>query len=175
MVYTGRSLDSLPFLDELTRFGERIQIRTDDESGVPSAADLLGDCPDGTTVYACGPAPALTAIRAELGGRDDVELHFERFAAAPVVDGRPFDVAIGSSGHSVRVGADETLLTALNKAGVHAPYSCQQGFCGTCRTRVVSGAVEHRDTLLTEPERDAGMMLICVSRASGEEELVLDL
>jgi ferredoxin-NADP reductase len=175
MVYTGRSLDSLPFLDELTRFGERIQIRTDDESGVPSAADLLGDCPDGTTVYACGPAPALTAIRAELGGRDDVELHFERFAAAPVVDGRPFDVAIGSSGLSVRVGADETLLTALNKAGVHAPYSCQQGFCGTCRTRVVSGAVEHRDTLLTEPERDAGMMLICVSRASGVEELVLDL
>ena len=31
-------------------------------SGVPSATELLGDCPDGTTVYACGPAPLLTAI-----------------------------------------------------------------------------------------------------------------
>jgi ferredoxin-NADP reductase len=175
MVYAGRSRDSLPFLYELARFGERVEIRTDDESGVPSAAVLLGDCPDGTTVYACGPAPALTAIRAELAGRDDVELHFERFAAAPVVDGHAFTVSIGSSGATLRVGADETLLTALKKSGVHAPYSCQQGFCGTCRTRVLSGPVEHRDTLLTDPERAAGMMLVCVSRASGDQELVLDL
>jgi ferredoxin-NADP reductase len=175
MVYAGRSRDSLPFLDELARFGERVEIRTDDESGVPSAAELLGDCPDGTTVYACGPAPALTAIRAELAGRDDVELHFERFAAAPVVDGHAFTVSIGSSGATIRVGADETLLSALKKSGVHAPYSCQQGFCGTCRTRVLSGTVEHRDTLLTDPERAAGMMLVCVSRASGDQELILDL
>jgi ferredoxin-NADP reductase len=175
MVYAGRSRDSLPFLDELARFGERVEIRTDDESGVPSAAELLGDCPDGTTVYACGPAPALTAIRAELAGRDDVELHFERFAAAPVVDGHAFTVSIGSSGATLRVGADETLLSALKKSGVNAPYSCQQGFCGTCRTRVLSGPVDHRDTLLTDPERAAGMMLVCVSRASGDQELILDL
>jgi ferredoxin-NADP reductase len=175
MVYAGRSRDSLPFLDELAPFGDRVEIRTDDVSGLPSAAELLGDCPDGTTVYACGPAPALTAIRAELAGRDDVELHFERFAAAPVVDGHAFTVSIGSSGSALRVGADETLLAALNKAGVHAPYSCQQGFCGTCRTRVLSGPIEHRDALLTDPERAAGMMLICVSRADGDAELILDL
>lgn len=175
MVYAGRSRDSLPFLDELARFGDRVEIRTDDEFGLPTAAELLGDCPDGTTVYACGPAPALTAIRAELAGRDDVELHFERFAAAPVLDGHAFTVSVGSTGATIRVGADETLLTALNKAGVHAPYSCQQGFCGTCRTRVLSGPVEHRDTLLTDPEREAGMTLICVSRASGDTELILDL
>jgi hypothetical protein len=29
----------------------------------------------------------LTAIRAQLAGRDDAELHFERFAAPPVIDG----------------------------------------------------------------------------------------
>jgi hypothetical protein len=40
---------------------------------------------------------------------------------------------------------------------------------------VLAGAVEHRDTLLTEPERDAGLMLICVSRATGEDGLILDL
>ena len=175
MAYAGRTRDSLPFLDELDPFGDRVEVRTDDESGVPSVKELLGDCPDGTTVYACGPAPALTAIRAELAGRDDVELHFERFAAAPVVDGHAFTVSIGSSGASLRVGAEETLLTALNKSGVHAPYSCQQGFCGTCRIRVLAGPVEHRDTLLTEPEREAGMMLICISRAAGDTELVLDL
>jgi ferredoxin-NADP reductase len=175
MVYAGRSRDTLPFLEELARFGNRIEIRTDDEDGLPTAADLLGDCPDGTTVYACGPAPVLTSLRAALAGRDDVELHFERFAAPPVVDGAAFTASVASTGQAVRVGAEETLLTALNRHGVHAPYSCQQGFCGTCRTRVLEGDVEHRDTLLTDPERDAGMMLICVSRAARDADLILDL
>ena len=175
MVYAGRSVDSLPFIDEVARFGDRIEIRTDDVGGVPTAAELLGDCPDGTTVYACGPAPMLTAIRATLAGRDDVELHFERFAAPPVVDGREFSVSIASTGQQVVVGADETLLTALRRSDVAAPYSCQQGFCGTCRTRVVAGAVDHRDTLLTDPERAGGMMLVCISRAADGEHLILDL
>ncbi|BBY83640.1 oxidoreductase [Mycolicibacterium pulveris] len=178
MVYAGRTRDSLPFLDEIARFGDRITVRTDDRSGLPSAQELLGDCQGGTAVYACGPAPMLTAIRAALVGRDDVELHFERFAAPPVVDGREFSVTVASTGESVRVGADETLLAALNRAGVQNRYSCQQGFCGTCRTRVLavaSGGVEHRDTLLTDPERDAGMMLICVSRATDGADLTLDL
>jgi hypothetical protein len=40
---------------------------------------------------------------------------------------------------------------------------------------VLTGAVEHRDTLLTDPERAAGMMLICVSRASGSGDGDVDL
>ncbi|BBX37423.1 phenoxybenzoate dioxygenase subunit beta [Mycolicibacterium mageritense DSM 44476 = CIP 104973] len=175
MVYVGRHRDSLPFLHELARFGDRIEIRTDDVNGVPTAADLLGDCPDGTTVYACGPAPMLTAIRADLAGRDDVELHFERFAAPPVVDGAEFSVTIASSGTTIDVGADETLLAALNRSGVTAPWSCQQGFCGTCRVRVLDGEPQHRDTLLTDPERAAGYLLTCVSRAEEGRRLTLEL
>ena len=175
MMYAGRSVDSLPFIDEVARFGERVEIRTDDVGGVPTAAELLGECPDGTTVYACGPAPMLTAIRAMLAGRDNVELHFERFAAPPVVDGREFSESIASTGQQVVVGAEETLLTALRRSDVAAPYSCQQGFCGTCRTRVVAGTVDHRDTLLTDPERAGGMMLVCISRAADGEHLILDL
>ena len=106
----------------------------------------------------------LVAVR--LSGRDDVELHFERFAAPPVLDGEPFVVSIATTRAEIRVGAEETLLVALRRSGVSAPYSCQQGFCGTCRTRVLSGGVDHRDTLLTDPERAAGMMLVCISRAA---------
>jgi ferredoxin-NADP reductase len=175
MVYAGRSRDSLPFIDEVSRFGDKIEIRTDDVSGVPTPAELLGDCPGGTTVYACGPAPMLTGIRAALVGRADVELHFERFAAPPVVDGHEFPVSIASTGQEIFVGADETLLSALRRADVAVSYSCQQGFCGTCRQRVISGAVDHRDALLTEPERAVGLMLVCISRAVNEEHLVLDL
>jgi ferredoxin-NADP reductase len=175
MVYAGRTVNSLPFVDEVSRYGNRVEIRTDDVHGLPTADDLLGGCPDGTAVYACGPAPMLTGVRSRLAGRDNVELHFERFAAPPVVDGREFSVCIASTGKVVDVGASETLLSALQRSGVSAAYSCQQGFCGTCRTRVLGGDVDHRDTLLTHPERNAGTMLVCVSRAPEGERLTLDL
>lgn len=175
MVYVGRTRESIPFLGELDRFGARVTIRTDDVHGLPTADDLLGECPDGTTVYACGPAPMLTAIRQQLAGRDNVELHFERFAAPPVLDGTTFTATAAATRATVTVGSDETLLSALQRAGVAAPYSCQQGFCGTCRTRVLDGVVQHRDSLLTDPERAAGMMLTCVSRAPDGGRLTLDL
>lgn len=165
MIYVGRSAESIPFLDEVGRFGDKVVIRTDDTAGVPEADDLLGDCSCSTAIYACGPADMITLIRSRLVGRDDLELHFERFAAPPVTDGAPFTVTLESTGSTMEVAADETLLAALRRTGVAAAYSCQQGFCGTCRTRVLSGTVEHRDTLLTGPEREAGMMLTCVSRA----------
>ena len=175
MIYAGRSAESIPFLDEVRRFGDRVRIRTDDLDGLPTADELLGECASGTTVYACGPAPMLTAIRQRLIGRDDVELHFERFAAPPVLDGEAFGVTVASSRTEIAVAADETLLTALQRAGVNPPYSCQQGFCGTCRIRVLNGVVQHRDTLLTDNERDGGMMLTCVSRAAAGSALTLDL
>ncbi len=175
MIYVGRSADSIPFIEEVRRFGTRVTVRTDDVDGIPTAGDLLGECRSGTTVYACGPADMLTVVRTRLIGRDDVELHFERFAAAPVVDGEPFTAMARSSRAEIRVGADETLLAALQRAGINPPYSCRQGFCGTCRARVLGGAVQHRDRLLTTPERDSGLMLLCVSRAASGECLTLDL
>lgn len=175
MIYTGRSVDSMPFVDEIRGYGGRVEVRTDDAEGVPTAEDLLGDCRDGTAVYVCGPPPMLSLISHRLSGRTKVELHFERFSPPPVVDGEEFAVRVDSSGAQLTVGARESLLAALLRAGVSAPYSCRQGFCGTCRTRVLEGTVEHRDTLLTDPEREAGLMLTCVSRAAAGSRLRLDL
>jgi ferredoxin len=117
----------------------------------------------------------LTAVRTELADRDSVELHFELFAAPPVIDGEVFGVRVASTGVTVQVGAEETLLSALQRADVWPPYSCRQGFCGTCRTQVIDGCVDHRDTLLTDPERAEGMMLVCISRAAKGQQLTLDL
>jgi ferredoxin len=53
--------------------------------------------------------------------------------------------------------------------------SCYEGVCGTCEARVLEGTPDHRDSMLTEPEKAAGeVMLVCVSR-SRTERLVLDL
>lgn len=174
MVYTGRSMDSIPFLGELARYGDKVTIRTDDEYGLPAPEDLLGPITSGTSVYCCGPVPMLGAIRIALAGRADVELHFERFSPPPVEDGKPFTVTLASSEAQIPVSATESALAAIRRDLPSVPYSCQQGFCGTCKVRVLEGAVDHRDNILTEPERDAGVMLTCVSRAQNDH-LRLDL
>ncbi|NED63317.1 2Fe-2S iron-sulfur cluster binding domain-containing protein, partial [Streptomyces sp. SID10244] len=88
-----------------------------------------------------------------------------RFSPPPVEDGRPFTVTLASTGQEIAVAADETALAAIRKVLPSVPYSCQQGFCGTCKVRMLSGAPDHRDNILTEPERAQGMFLTCVSRA----------
>ena len=40
---------------------------------------------------------------------------------------------------------------------------------------MLDGCVDHRDTLLTDPERADGMMLVCISRAAKGHQLTLDL
>ncbi|NMO02553.1 oxidoreductase [Gordonia sp. TBRC 11910] len=173
MIYTGRSLDSIPFRAELARYGDKVQIRTDDDHGLPTMAELVGDGAAGTAIYTCGPVPMLEGLRAHLSGRPDVELHYERFSPPPVENGKPFTVHLASTGDDVAVASDESMLAAVRRAMPSVPYSCQQGFCGTCKIKAQSGDVEHRDTILTDDERAAGYLLTCVSRASGT--LVLDL
>jgi ferredoxin len=53
--------------------------------------------------------------------------------------------------------------------------SCLEGVCGTCETAVLEGIPDHRDSLLSEDEREANeYMMVCVSR-SKSDRLVLDL
>ncbi|MGU3291648.1 PDR/VanB family oxidoreductase [Williamsia sp. M5A3_1d] len=174
MIYTGRSAESLPFIEQLRSHGDRVTIRTDDDGGIPTADELLGPIEPKTAVYCCGPVPMLEAIRVAMRDLDDTELHFERFSPPPVLDGNAFDVTLSSTGDRVGVSATESTLAALRRIRPAVPYSCQQGFCGTCRVRVTEGVVDHRDTLLTEPERAAGWMLSCVSRSDGTD-LTLEL
>ena len=167
--------DSLPFIDEVSRFGDRIEIRTDDVSGLPTAADLLGDCPDGTAVYACGPAPMLTAIRS--GWPAATTSSFissgsprHRSSTAGSSRCRRVDRPGGRrwrrrdpAGGAEAVGRRRALLVPAGFLR-HLPDAGGR-----------SGAVDHRDTLLTDPERESGMMLVCISRAANGERLTLDL
>ncbi|WP_133848663.1 PDR/VanB family oxidoreductase [Labedaea rhizosphaerae] len=153
LVYTGRSRASMPFLAELS--GDRVVVRTDDESGVPDPVELLAHAPDRATVYCCGPVPMIDGVRAVLGRRP---LHFERFSPPPVVGGEPFVVRLARTGVTVPVASDRSVLAAVREVLPSVAYSCQQGFCGTCRVRVLPGEDE---------------MSICRDRGSGL--VVLDL
>lgn len=174
LVYSGRSRATMPFLDEIEKWEqERVFVRTDDEHGLPTAADLLGRAVSGGAVYCCGPAPMLDLVRTSFASTPAAALHLERFGAPTVLDGAPFEIELARSGEVLTVPADESVLEVVRRRQPGVGYSCQQGFCGTCRVRVISGAPEHRESRLT-PEQQRDEMLICVSRSAGDR-LVLDL
>ncbi|CAM5553221.1 iron-sulfur protein [Streptomyces tanashiensis] len=172
LVYCGRSRATMPYLEEITRLGgdDRVTVVAEDESGFPEL-EFLGRLPADTAVYCCGPDGLMDAVGAAMPeGRAP---RLERFTAAATVGGTAFEVELRRSGRTLTVAADQSLLSAVREELPGITYSCRQGFCGTCRQRVLEGEVDHRDELLTDDER-ADSMLICVSRCSGKR-LVLDL
>ncbi|MEU6234805.1 PDR/VanB family oxidoreductase [Kitasatospora sp. NPDC047058] len=177
LVQVGRTADTLPYTDELRALDpRRVHLRTDDEhGGVPTGAELLAHAPQGAAVYCCGPAPMLAAVQRALDDSPAASLHFERFGAAPVTGGEPFTVRLGADGPLLDVPADRSALDVLREARPDLPYSCHQGFCGTCEVRLLAGHPDHRDRRLTPEQRAAGALLPCVSRAAEGETLVLDV
>ncbi|MPZ67367.1 MAG: 2Fe-2S iron-sulfur cluster binding domain-containing protein [Pseudonocardiaceae bacterium] len=175
LVYTGRSRASMPFLDELSALDPaRVRLRPYDEFGFPaSGSELLQYAPNQATVYCCGPAPIIANVRRDLPDSAAQALHFERFTTPPIVDGRPFEIALTRSNRVLTVPADRSALDVIRQQIPDIAYSCQRGFCGTCRSRVISGEVDHRDRVLTDGER-TDTMTICVSRSRGDR-IVLDL
>jgi ferredoxin-NADP reductase len=176
LVYVGRSLASMPLMDEVAALGPaRTEVLADEASGVPDCADLIGRAPEGAAVYCCGPPAMLAGVRRAAGVAAVRAFHFERFTAPPIVDGRAFEIELGRTGTVLGVPPDRSVLDVLRDRYPATPYSCGQGFCGLCRQRVLSGQVQHRDRRLTPAQRAAGDMLVCVSRAGEGERLVLDL
>ncbi|MEV5575961.1 iron-sulfur cluster-binding domain-containing protein [Spirillospora sp. NPDC052269] len=169
-IYTGRTRETLPFLDELAELpADRITIRTDDANGIPSSSDLLADATPGTAVHVCGPAPMIDAIRMAFPA--DATLHYERFAPAPITNGHPFEVELKRSGRVLQIPATRSALDVIKEEQPDVAYSCRQGFCGTCKVHVLSGDVDQRAP--SDPSGD-DTMLICVSRAT-KGRLTLDL
>ncbi len=86
-----------------------------------------------------------------------------------------FEVVLDQSQTRVWVKPGETILQALQFAGIDTPYSCGEGVCGTCQTRVIEGEPDHWDMYLTPEEQEKGdCIMICISR-SKSDRLVLDL
>ncbi|MCY9787779.1 PDR/VanB family oxidoreductase [Nocardiopsis sp. EMB25] len=171
MVYTGRSRESMPFTGELPD-GVDVFVRPDDEYGVPDAEEILAGLTPGTAVYVCGPAPLINAVRDRVP--NGAPFFSERFAPAPIVDGEPFELRLGRDGPVVSVPADETALDAVRGVRPETPYSCRQGFCGTCRVPLLEGAPDHRDRPTGGSPR-GGEFALCVSRARAGERLVVDV
>ncbi|MFT4020576.1 MAG: 2Fe-2S iron-sulfur cluster binding domain-containing protein, partial [Acinetobacter sp.] len=75
----------------------------------------------------------------------------------------------------VSVSPQQTATQALIENGFDIPISCEQGICGTCVTRVVSGIPDHRDVFMTDEEHALNNQFTpCCSRAKSKT-LVIQL
>lgn len=166
------------FGDRLRKhYGDRIHLYYDDEGTMMDLPSLLRGQPAGTHLYVCGPKGMINAVMkiAREAGWPRGALHSEEFLAPPV--GLPFEVELANSGKTVQVGAAQSLLEAIEAAGVNAPYLCRGGACGQCECEVaaVDGEIEHNDHWLTPEEKASNSKIMpCVSRFKGQR-LVLNL
>ncbi len=179
LVYVARTHERLAFADELRAIdAERVVLHCNDADGRLDLDALTADLGTDTVLYACGPEGLLEALEERAAG-GGWTLHLERFAPAAPAAGSDadtaFEVVIASTGERLAVAPGQSILDALDAAGIEVERSCCEGTCGTCETGVLSGEPDHRDTVLTQQEREQGdFMMVCVSR-SRSPELVLDL
>ncbi|HEY1736089.1 MAG TPA: PDR/VanB family oxidoreductase [Methylovirgula sp.] len=138
--------------------------------------ETLRTQPLGTHLYVCGPAELMDLViaTARAHGWPASKYHSESFGGVHA-GGAPFVAILQRAGVEVRVGEDQTLLEAIEAAGLEPSCLCRGGVCGECRTEVIEGTPEHRDHYLDADERATNRaMMICVSRAMGDR-IVLDL
>jgi vanillate O-demethylase ferredoxin subunit len=184
--YAARTADRAAFVDALralaARSGSEVHLYFNAEPG-GRALDVdavVAHCSAQAHLYCCGPQGLLQTFEQAAAGRDPRRVHLERFAAASPPGGPEnaaagFDVVLRRSGRTLRIEPDTTILAQCLAAGIDAPHSCREGFCGTCETAVLDGEPAHADSVLSADERAAGRsMMICCSR-SRSAALVLDL
>jgi ferredoxin-NADP reductase len=158
------------------RYGRRVHLYYDDRNERLALERLLATQPLGTHLYVCGPAGMIRWVRetAAMLGWPEETVHFEHFAAPQA--GTPFDVTLALSKKEIRVGEQQSLLEAMEAAGIDPPYLCRGGVCGQCETNVISydGVFKHNDHWLSEEDHCCGKKIMpCVSRFEGRS-LVLE-
>ena len=178
LVYCARKRSDTAFVETLSAYGERVRFNFDEDPGgaMLDIAQAVRRAPPGAHFYCCGPLPMLAAFEVATAELARERVHVEYFSAKepPAVQGG-FKVVLAKTGREFVVPPGKTILDTLLDAGLDVAYSCMEGVCGTCETKVLEGTPEHRDLILTEQEQAAGkVMMICCS-GSKSERLVLDL
>jgi len=184
LIYGGRSRKTMAFLDELSAHTSGVvELVPEEELGYPDLDSILHAVGPDTAVFTCGPPGMLAAVEERCARYLPPHvLHLERFTApegavSPELTGDDdvFEVELARKGVTITVPPDKTLLRAIRDVIPSMLYSCEEGYCGTCEVKVLEGVPDHRDTILSDDERESNKtIMVCVSR-SKSPKLVLDL
>ena len=128
--------------------------------------------------FLCGPYEMVVDLRQALldQGVQPTQVHTELFhvdksprepRTTPVDTGEGADVTITLDGRrsTFKLKSDDVpVLEAALRVRSDAPFACRGGVCGTCRARVVEGAVAMDTNYALEPEEiENGYVLTCQS------------
>lgn len=182
--YSAKSPASAAFYDQLNKseFADKVHWHFSDANSRLDIALLLKSLVSHPDLYVCGPRQYIEEIMncAKVFGWPEERLHKEFFTGAksPLIDQTPremFQVKLASSGQMIDVPPGVSITEALEMNGIDIPISCEEGWCGTCMTRVIDGVPDHRDTFLSPQEHAQNSLIMpCCSR-SRSDVLVLDI
>lgn len=86
-----------------------------------------------------------------------------------------FSVQVQPSGRTFETQPGEAVLAAGIRQGIGLPYGCKDGACGSCKCKMLSGSVvhrEHQSKALSPEEQAQGFVLTCCAVA--QSDLVLE-
>ena len=175
--YSCRSRALGSYVEALTdHYPNNVHIYFDDQKQTIDLIRLLQEQPLGAHVYVCGPKGMIEWVRntAFAIGWPHETVHYEEFLAPP--SGEAFTVNLAISKKTIEVGEHQSLLEAIEAAGVDAPYLCRGGACGQCETPVLEcdGDILHNDHWLDDQQKlDKAFIMPCVSRFVGRK-LILE-
>ena len=179
--FFARDVASAPFLSEIAKLSNApVHLGLFPPELDKVLRGILIEPDSDAHIYLCGPGPFMDLVekQASICGWSTDQIHLERFSADAddiLKDGDSFEVVLRRSGHVLHVGPEQTIIEAMEQAGLHPLTSCEQGVCGTCLTTVIEGIPDHNDCYLSEVEKLGGKLITpCVSRCKGKR-LVLDL
>jgi vanillate O-demethylase ferredoxin subunit len=174
LLYAARRYEDLAFADDLRpRIGNRLEVFV---SSVGQRVDIAAEIArlgrDGE-FYVCGPIGMLEDAKREWqrSGRPVDQLRFETFGNSGRFASEQFKVKIPRLGREIDVPVNQTMLDALEGAGVDMIFDCRKGECGLCALPIleVEGIVDHRDVFFSDEEKAANTKLCtCVSRVVGK-------
>ncbi|OWJ97884.1 3-ketosteroid-9-alpha-hydroxylase [Pseudomonas sp. A46] len=190
LVYANRDEASVIFRDELRALAkahvDQLEVVhvLDSVQGFLSEGEVrqLVRGHAGAEFYICGPGPFMDTVERALrgAGEDAARIHVERFAsppdpdevAAPVeaaqAEAAELAIALDGVDHRLDWRPGESLLQSMRRAGLDAPYSCEEGFCGACMCQVEEGEVVLlRNDILSPAELSDGWTLACQGRPGG--------
>lgn len=193
LIYANRDEASVIFAHELKALAsahpQRLQVIhwLDSVQGIPAVEQLaqLAKPYTHAQAFICGPGPFMDAAVSALQslGMEHGRIHVERFVSLPeegsVAAPAPVNTEVIGSQLSVRLDGEEfevpcaegeTLLNAMQRAGLKPPSSCLVGSCATCMCTVERGSVEMlRNDALDQQELNDGWVLACQSVPRSEQ------
>ncbi|GEO87055.1 MULTISPECIES: PDR/VanB family oxidoreductase [Alphaproteobacteria] len=177
--YAARSRSAAAFLDEIAVIADKGEVVChfdDEKGGARMNLDAIFTATPTAHFYCCGPEPMLAAYEKAGQAIPREQLHVEYFSAREEAAREGgYEVELHRSGMVLEVPAGKSILDILIANNVSVPFACNDGVCGTCETRVLSGRPDHRDSILTDEERAAcNTMMVCCS-GSKSARLVLDI